>query len=402
MRVGIIGGGFSGIIAGIYASKNNNEVVVLERNSTPLKKLLLTGNGKCNYYNEIQDLNKYNSSSSKLIGDIIYRENLQELKNFYDNIGIIPKIKNGYYYPNSNTATSIKETLLKETSLNNVIIKTDFLAKNIKKVNDKFIVSSDYEELEFDIIVIATGGKSYSKTGSDGIGYELVKKFGHTIVPLLSSLNSVVMKESYLKDWAGIRCDANLKLYENDKLIAQEDGELQLTNYGLSGICIFNLCSKISKGLYNKNKEVIKINFLPNINNLEEFLEKRAEKLVKYNLMEMLESLINYKLLKVIFKESKIDYTKHWVQLSDKEKSSLINNLSEFEAKIIEVSEIENGQVTCGGVNLDEINLSSMESKKCSKLYLVGEILDVDGLCGGYNLTFAFISGMLAGKSIKW
>lgn len=402
MRVGIIGGGFSGIIAGIYASKNNNEVVVLERNSTPLKKLLLTGNGKCNYYNENQEPNRYNSSSGELIEGIINEENLQELKNFYDNIGIIPKIKNGYYYPNSNTATSIKEVLLKEASLNNVIIKTDFLVNNIKKVNDKFVISSDYEELEFDSVIIATGGKSYSKTGSDGIGYELIKKLGHTIVPLLSSLNSVVMKESYLKDWAGIRCDANLKLYENDKLIAEEDGELQLTNYGLSGICVFNLCSKVSKGLYNKNKEVIKINFLPNINNLKEFLETRAEKLNKYNLMEMLESLINYKLLKVIFKESKIDYTKYWMQLNDKEKSSLVNNISEFNANIVEVSDIENGQVTCGGVSLNEICLTSMESKKCSNSYLVGEILDVDGLCGGYNLTFAFISGMLAGKSIKW
>ena len=299
MKVVVIGGGISGVIASIYASKNN-EVTILERNSSLLKKLLLTGNGRCNYFNSNQDISNYNSRDFNLLKEIITEENIEKVINFYNSIGIIPKIKNGYYYPYSNRADSMKESLLKELELNNVKVITDYLVENIEIKNDKFIINN---KLEFDKVIISTGSKAAPKTGSDGIGYKLLNKLNLDIIKPLPSLVQLKGKESYFKEWNGIRVDAKVSLYENDKFIKEEIGELQLTNYGLSGICIFNLSGRLKIGLDKGNKEAIKINFLPFVTDIEKFMIDRNNLLKNRNILELLEGIINYKLVKVILKE---------------------------------------------------------------------------------------------------
>ena len=395
-RVVVVGAGASGLIASIFASKNN-EVTILERNSTPLKKLLLTGNGKCNYFNENQDITNYNSTNIDLVKEIINENNIKSVLEFFDNIGIIPKIKNGYYYPYSNLSNSIKEALLKEALLNNVKIKTDYLVKNIVKKDNKFIINN---EIECDYVILSTGSKACPKTGSDGIGYELLKNFNHNIIKPLPALTQVIGNKSYFKDWAGIRVDAKVSLYENDKFIKEELGELQLTKTGLSGICIFNLSGKIKRGLDEGYKEDIHINFLPFVNNIEEFLKDRNNKVKNRTIIELLEGLINYKLVKILLKESNIDEDKYYSELSIKEKEILFNNLVDFKVNIIDTNDFDNAQVCSGGLSLEEININTMESKLVSGLFVIGELLDIDGICGGYNLTIAWISGMLAGKNI--
>ena len=395
-KVVVIGGGASGIIASIFAS-TNSKVIVLERNSSPLKKLLLTGNGKCNYFNENQSISNYNSSNIDLASKIISENNIESVLSFFDKIGIIPRIKNGYYYPYSNLSNSIKEALLKEASLKGVKIKTDYLVKNIEKVNNKFIINN---EIECDYVIVSTGSKACSKTGSDGIGYEILKKFGHNIVKVLPALTQVIGNKSYFKDWAGIRVDAKVSLYENKKYICSEIGEVQLTKTGLSGICIFNLSSKIKRGLDKGNREDISINFLPFVSDIENFLEDRNNKVKGRTIIELLEGLINYKLVKIILKESKIDENKYYNELNEKEKNSLFNNLVNFKINIIDTNDFENAQVCSGGVPLTEININTMESNIVKGLFITGELLDIDGLCGGYNLTACWISGMLAGTYV--
>ena len=203
MKVVVIGGGISGVIASIYASKNN-EVTILERNSSLLKKLLLTGNGRCNYFNSNQDISNYNSSDFNLLKEIITEENIEKVINFYNSIGIIPKIKNGYYYPYSNRADSMKESLLKELEINNVKVITDYLVENIEIKNDKFIINNN---LEFDKVIISTGSKAAPKTGSDGIGYKLLNKLNLDIIKPLPSLVQLKGKGSYFKEWNGIRVE---------------------------------------------------------------------------------------------------------------------------------------------------------------------------------------------------
>lgn len=395
-KVVVIGCGASGIIASIFASINN-EVIVLERNSSPLKKLLLTGNGKCNYFNENQSISNYNSSNIDLVEKIISENNIESVLSFFDKIGIIPKIKNGYYYPCSNLSNSIKEALLKEASLKGIKIKTDYFVKNIEKVNNKFIINN---EIECDYVIISTGSKACPKTGSDGIGYEILKKFGHSIVKVLPALTQVIGNKSYLKDWSGIRVDAKVSLYENNKYICSEVGEVQLTKTGLSGICIFNLSSKIKRGLDKGNREDISINFLPFSDDIESFIENRNNKVKGRSIIELLEGLINYKLVKIILKESKIDENKYYNELNEKEKNNLFNNLINFKVNIIDTNDFDNAQVCSGGIPLTEININTMESNMVKGLFIIGELLDIDGLCGGYNLTVAWISGILAGTYI--
>jgi len=395
-KVVVIGGGASGIIASIFAS-SNNEVIVLERNSSPLKKLLLTGNGKCNYFNDNQSISNYNSTNIDLVEKIISENNIESVLSFFDKIGIIPRIKNGYYYPYSNLSNSIKEALLKETSLKSVKIKTDYLVKSIEKVNNKFIINN---EIECDYVIISTGSKACPKTGSDGIGYEILKKFGHSIVKVLPALTQVIGSKPYFKDWAGIRVDAKVSLYENNKYVISQVGEVQLTKTGLSGICIFNLSNKIKRGLDKGYREDISINFLPFVDNIESFLEDRNNKVKRRTIIELLEGLINYKLVKIILKESKIDENKYYNELNEKERNSLFSNLINFKVNIIDTNDFENAQVCSGGIPLTEVDINTMESKIVKGLFIIGELLDIDGLCGGYNLTVAWISGILAGTYI--
>jgi len=395
-KVVVIGCGASGIIASIFAS-SNNEVIVLERNSSPLKKLLLTGNGKCNYFNDDQSISNYNSSNIDLVEKIISENNIESVLSFFDKIGIVPKIKNGYYYPYSNLSNSIKEALLKEASLKGVKIKTDYLVKNIEKINNKFIINN---EIECDYVIISTGSKACPKTGSDGIGYEILKKFGHNIIKVLPALTQLIGNKPYFKDWAGIRVDAKVSLYENNKYICSQVGEVQLTKTGLSGICIFNLSGKVKKGLDKGNREDVSINFLPFTGDIESFLEDRNNKVKERTILELLEGLINYKLVKIILKESKVDENKYYNELNEKEKNNLFNNLINFKVNIIDTNDFENAQVCSGGLPLTEINVNTMESNIVEGLFITGELLDIDGLCGGYNLTIAWISGILAGTYI--
>ena len=181
-KVVIVGGGASGLVAAIKAKKDDNEVIILERNVGCGKKILATGNGKCNYWNENQDLKHYHSHNNELLSSIITENLKEEALNLFNQLGVYPKIKNGYYYPFSNQATTIKNILLKEIERKKIIIKNNFFVKEIKKKSTKFEIEGENEILKADKVIIATGSKSSPKTGSDGTGYNILSKFGHKII----------------------------------------------------------------------------------------------------------------------------------------------------------------------------------------------------------------------------
>ena len=389
IKVGIIGGGYSGVISAIYASKNS-EVTILERNPSLLKKLLLTGNGRCNYFNEDMSLDKFHSSNESYIKEILTKENIKEVVDFYYRLGLFSKVKNGYYYPYSNHASSVRDLLIGKLKELNVNIKTDYLVNKIEKYNDKFIIN---DELEFDKIIIGTGGMAYPKTGSDGIGYELLKDFNHNITKLSPSLVQIKSNNKYLKELSGIRCESKLTLFKNNEIVKKEIGELQFTDYGISGICTFNLSSRLDD---KNDNQYILINFMPiSIKDFDLFMKSSSN-----TIFERLEGFLNYKLVKVLLKISSISEDKKYSEITNKQKEDLINNLFNYRVNIIGTKSFDNSQVTKGGLDLNEINPLTMESKKVKGLYVVGEILDLDGDCGGYNLTIAFVTGLIAGTNI--
>ena len=405
-KIVIIGGGISGFTSAINAKTNNNEVIILEGQDKPLKKLLITGNGKCNYFNEEFIFSKYHSFNEELLKNIISLENKNKILTFFKSIGIIPRIKENYYYPYSNQAISVKNSFLKEIENKNIKLKLNSYVKDIKKENDKFLVYYNDDVLVCDELIISTGGKSYPKTGSDGSGYNLSKKLGHTINKTLPALVGLKCKEPFLKKLNGVRSNATVSLFVNDKLIKSEIGEVQFTNYGLSGICIFNLSSIASRSI-NENKKVkISINFLDklkikNKKSFQEFILSSEYNFKKEKVSYFLDNLLNYKLTNVILEKTKIERNKLVSKLSDNEINMLFENLFSFTMNIIDTNNFESAQITSGGVSLYEINPLTFESKIVSNLYLTGEVLDIDGDCGGYNIAFAVLSGILAGESVK-
>ncbi len=405
-KIIVIGAGASGLIAAIFARKCGNDVTILEKNEICGKKLLATGNGRCNFWNENQSLEHYRSSNFDEIPEIINTYNSQEILDFFKNIGIEAKIKNGYYYPFSNQAISMQKALILEAEKQNVKIQFKQEVIDIKKINDKFeIVTKSGEKMIYDKIILSTGSKAAPKTGSDGIGYEICKNFGHSIIEPLPALVQLKAKEPFLKEWEGIRSNVLIKLYENNEVIAEERGEIQLTNYGISGICVFNLSGRVARGLDKNKKEVVEINFLEGLNiiNQNKFIEwmnKRNEVVKNRTVFELLEGVLNYKLVNVLLKITDIGKKEQWEKLDDKKREILARNIVSFRLNIIGTNSYDKAQVCSGGVPLSELDTHSMESKKVKGLYITGEILDVDGDCGGYNLEWAWITGMIAGKSV--
>lgn len=390
----IIGAGPSGLTAAITAAQRNKKIIIIERNSKCGKKLLMTGNGKCNYFNNDQDLSHYSSENEDLIKDIINKKNIEKVSKFFNFLGIVPKIKNGYYYPSSESSITIQNALIYEAKKLNVKIITDLTVNEIKKENH-FIINPEKENIKAKKIIISTGGKACPKTGSDGIGYNLSKALKHNIIKPKPSLVNLRGEENYFKKWNGIRTDAEVSLYENEKFIKKEKGNLQLTDYGISGIVSFNLSRYISRNIDKKIK--VLINFIPWTDNPYDFIKEK----IKLNLpiSETLERFLNYKLVGIIIKKLNLK-TNSFKKLSSKDLSKLIRTLTQFELKIKSVGSFEKAQTTIGGIPLNEIDLKTMQSLKTKDLYFAGEIIDIDADCGGYNLTVAWITGIIAGENI--
>ncbi len=397
----IVGGGSSGVLAAIFAKNKNNNVTILERNGTLLKKLLMTGNGKCNYYNDNQDISNYHSENKEVLEKIITLENTKAVINYFNNLGVVSKVKNGYYYPFSNQAVTIKNVLENEINRLGINVIYNALVENIKKEKDKFIINYNNDSLVCDNLVLAVGSKAYPKTGSDGCGYRFLRDFKHNLIKPLPALVQLECSFKYAKDWAGIRTDVIVSLYEDEKFIEKEEGEIQLTDYGVSGICIFNLSHYVTRGLDLDKKEELEINFVPFIKDEVDIWLKKHCKNLKGNLRSILEGILNYKLVDIILKRSNLDGEYYFNDLSDWDIKTLGDTLTKFKLLVTGTKSFDSSQVCNGGVKLEEINSKTFESLKVKGLYIIGELLDINGNCGGYNLTSCFISGMRAGEDIS-
>ncbi len=393
-KIGIIGGGPSGLTAAIFSKTKFNEVTILEKNKNCGKKLLLTGSGKCNYWNDDMSITHFHSSNTKILKNIITEELKTMALEFTRNIGIIPTVKNGYYYPITKESFTMQMALLRECQNKGIVIKNECNVIDIKKVNDSFIVKTPTETLKFDKIIIATGGLSYPKTGSDGAGYTLVKET--TIVPPKPSLVQLTIEADFLKKWAGIRTMATVTLLKNNQVIKTETGEIQLTDYGASGICIFNISREAEDG------DILEINFCPFLEtSLEEFLTIENKRLENRKLRELLENILHFKLVDIVLNKSGINGNLNYAALPKKERQKLTELCTSLKLKITGNKGFLTAQVTNGGISLSELNPETLMSKKIKNLFYAGEVIDIDGDCGGYNLMTAFMTGIKAGRGAR-
>lgn len=399
-QVVIIGGGASGLTAAITAARNGKDVTIIEKNSTCGKKILITGNGRCNFWNQDQNINHYHTSTPNLLKNFITEERQNGVLQFFNSLGIVPKIKNGYYYPFSNQAKCIQNILLLECQKLNINIITDLNVEKIIK-KDCFIINPDKENIKAKNIIISSGSIAAPKTGSDGHGYELAKTLRHNIITPLPSLVQLKGNEPYFKKWSGIRCNVITNLYIDNTFIKNENGEIQLTDYGISGICVLNLSGYASKALHNKQKVTVTINFMPFTKKPKQYLKNLNNNSYKKTISELLEGFLNYKLVDIILKKSNIKRNIPLTTLSQNELNNLVQNLTNFKINIIDTHTLDHAQTCSGGIPLNEINSDTLESLKTKNLYFTGEIIDIDGDCGGYNLGWAWMSGITAGKNVK-
>ena len=387
MKIVIVGGGAAGLMAAINIKNEDNEVIILEKNEEVGKKILVTGNGRCNLWNDDMNISKYHSSNPEILDMIITENDYKKATSELIKLFTLLRVKNKYWYPHSNKAATVRDVLLNECDKLGVEIITNYDVKSIKKT-DKFIINDD---ITCDKLIISCGGKSLPVTGSDGSIYSILSDMGHNIVEPLPSLVPLFANEPYLNKWNGIRCDVRVASIIDGEKIKEEWGELQLTDYGISGICVFNLSRDIVKALNEGKNATVQISFIDIGKSIEEkFIHEHDNNTV----YEFMLKFFDKKLIKVLLDKMDINPDAYIKSLTTKEISRLLNYIDRFNINITGHGDFNKSQATQGGVSLEDINPDTLESNKVKDLYLIGEVLDVDGDCGGYNLGFAWMSAL--------
>ncbi len=397
--IAIIGGGASGIMAGITAARNGAKVVILEHTDKIAKKILSTGNGRCNFTNDSFYEDCYRGCDPKFADYFILQFDNKKTVEFFEDIGLMTTIKDGYYYPYSNQAISVRDVLIKELKRLKIKIVYNFNTTSINKTNDKFEIHSDNSgNCISKKVIIATGGMAAAKTGSDGSGYKIAQNLNHKIIKPLPALVPLISNNFVLKSASGVRCDIVATLFIDNKEILSQSGQLQITDYGLSGIVIFQLSRYVSYALeYGKNVSV-NINFFPSFTQKELYLYLKNRFLKeKLPIESALIGTLNNKLIVSLLKNAHIKTNTPSNQLTGKEFSNLIDNFCQFNVNITGVKSFDMAQVSAGGVSTNQLNNKTLESNIIKGIYFAGEIIDIDGKCGGYNLQWAFTSGYVAG-----
>ena len=399
-EIAVIGGGASGLMAAITAKKSGKEVIILERKDRILKKVLITGNGRCNITNVNANISNYFGKNISSVENILNRFTPQDTMDFFNELGIICDEENrGKVYPLSGQASSVVDALRFEAERLGIKIETEFYVRKIEKDGFKFrIYSEDRKKIEAGRVILAAGGQSYPELGSNGSGFELAKELGHSVTKLSPSIVQLKTEKHQVKGLQGIKTDVAVTAYGDNKKICTYDGELLFTDYGISGNVVFNISFVMP--LY-KNVE-FEIDFMEKFdyNELYEILKERKRILSHLTMENYFNGMINKKLGQFLSKVSGIEkLSKPVKDLNDSDIRKLCTVLKKYRVKILETTGFKNAQVTAGGVSLDEVNTETLESKIVKGLYFSGEVLDVYGECGGFNLQWAWASGYIAGEN---
>ena len=409
----IIGGGASGLCTAIWSKKENNTVLVLEHNSIAGKKILSTGNGRCNITNAFASVELFDSNPEGLIpymtsGDpLFFQEAVSQFDchdtiNFLGDLGMLCTDKEGYIYPRSAQASSVQEILTAKCSDLGVDVVTGHDVKTItKKKNSEFIVDSKYESHN---LVIAAGGLSGTNTGNDGSGYQMARSFGHTIINTIPALCGIKCSDSFFRILKGTRADGMLSFASGGTQISVR-GNIQFTDYGISGIPAFQISSIIGYMIADGMAPVITVDFIPEIAlyDLVQLLYRNYTSLPKSVRSQkpeerMLKGLLGRNVINAVLRQ--------YAHVKDTSSPdavclALARTIKMFQVHPYDLMPFENAQTTAGGVSTDEIDPLTMESKLVKGLFFTGEIMDVNGICGGYNLQWALTTAYICGTTIS-
>ncbi len=400
-KVLVIGGGASGLIAAISAARMGADVTLIEKLDKLGKKILATGNGRCNFTNVQSDYSFYRGGDDTFVSDVLKKFNNDNTISFFEELGIFHKVESeGRVYPYSEEAVAIQNVLIMEINRLDIEIVLDNYVKRIEKKGQRFFVYTQKGEIyKPDKVIIAAGGKAAPHFGCQGDGYDFAEKLGHSLIEPKPGLVKLITKEN-MKDLKGVRSKGAVEVINNKKSLCREIGEIQFTQDGLSGICVFNISTYVHQVLEKKKECTVKIDLFPeySLEDLKIILQMRKSYSGNKTIEEFLVGLVKNKLISYLLNNIAISSTKKTCdQLTRNELDRLLYLMKNWEFTVTDTYKWKDAQVTTGGINLNEVDSQTMESKVVSGLYFAGEILDVDGICGGYNLQWAWSTGNIAG-----
>lgn len=404
--VAIVGAGAAGLFTAVHCAKRGKSVILYDKNKYPGRKLRITGKGRCNIcnYSDNDNILKNIVHNEKFMYSSLNNYSANDLIKFFNDNGIKTKVERGNrVFPQSDDAMEIINMFKKLIKDLNIEFKNESSVKDLEKNEDLFKIVSNSGVDYAKNLVIACGGMSYKVTGSNGDGYKLAEKFGHSIKPIKASLvamNTSLSKEDRLELMGLSLRNVKVKVInKKKKTIFTEFGEMLFTHFGISGPIILSASS------YMKDDEdyTIYLDLKPALN--EEQLDNKLLMLFEEehlkSIGKVLENLLPKKLINIFLKAIDLDYYKKACDITKLERAAIINNLKHFNLKYNSLRDIDEAIITAGGVNVKEIDPKTMESKLVNKLYIVGEVLDIDALTGGYNLQIAFSTAYQAAMSIE-
>lgn len=403
-QVIVVGGGAAGMMAAISAKRLGADVTILEKNPRVGKKILTTGNGRCNFTNINTDITYYHGKNPKFAYSALASFSVDDTIRFFEKLGIAYKVEDfGKVFPMSDQASSILDVFLYELNELGINVICDALVKDITKKNSKFIIQLENgKAYHADKVIITTGGKAMPSSGSDGNGYDLAVKLGHNIIDIFPALVQLMLEGSFFKSIEGVKFVGTAEIIHNNKSLVQDRGDILFGNYGVSGPPILQISRKAGE-LLNEGKDVylkLCIMDMMSKDELRTLIKKRFQMNPKKSIDFSLVGLINKRLIPVVLKEAGINHIKRPVaSLSAKDQESLVSILTDWRFKIRGTKSWPSAQVTAGGIDTKEINQDTMESKLVKGLFFAGEIIDIDGQCGGFNLQWAWSSGFVAGQN---
>lgn len=397
----IVGGGASGMTAAITAARRGCSVLVLERMDKLGKKILATGNGRCNLTNSFLDQDCYRGEKPGFPYSMLEVFGTADTLDFFQSMGMLAADVGGYYYPASMQASTVVDTLAGEMRQLGVHIKTGMEAGKIQKIKDTFQVICVTEKYRSRNIILAAGGTAQEKLGSNGSGYTLARAMGHSVTDVFPALVALESGETFFKQLAGVRNVCALSVYVNGQKTAEQKGEVQFAKYGISGIPVFQVSRYAIDALRKKKRVEVVLNLMPEQITLKELMDYFRKVGAYKTAEEFLQGFLNKKLAFAVLSRLKIRPALSVKDLTQKELRQIRSMIQKFTVPISGYKGFDMAQVTAGGVSVREVTEGTLESKIHRGLYFAGELLDVDGTCGGYNLQWAFTSGYIAGKQIE-
>jgi len=397
----IIGAGATGLCAAITVARSGWKVTLLEQNSKIGKKILVSGNGKCNIDNRYIDNKRFHSQDPKFIEEVLNGYDYKSVESFFTSIGLeLIEGKEGKMFPMSLQSSSVVELLEYEAKRVGVQIICDCAVASISKEDDMFIVGTVQGIKTCEKLLLASGSPAAPQLGGSNSGYAFATKMGHTLIPRHPSLVQLCSEETWVKECAGVKVAGSAQLYANGEYITEKKGDLLFTNYGISGLAILDLSREVSIHLANYDYCELNLDLIPELSKekLTNLLLKRIQEDSDKPLSLWLQGVINKKLIPVILKQSKCKANIE-KELNRKEINKIVHTIKNLKLSINDTKGFKGAEVATGGINTTEVNPKTMESKLIPNLFFAGEILDVDGDRGGFNFHFAWVTGMKIGTN---